>query len=178
MIILGCDIGLDGAFAIQDSDTGRILAAWNTPTLTLKRGGKTKREIDIADLITTLGHDVIDGRVIPRNINQAFVEQVSSMPGQGVSGVFAFGKAYGIVLGVLGTLEIPITLASPQKWKKALGVPAAKDGARARASQLLPAHAELWTPRRGERNAIQAAGIAEAALIAEWGRRNLERAAA
>ena len=73
-----------------------------------------------------------------------FIEAVHAMPGQGVSGVFAFGQVKGTIIGILATLGVPMTMVSPQKWKKALQVPAAKDGARARASQLLPRHAHQW----------------------------------
>jgi crossover junction endodeoxyribonuclease RuvC len=84
------------------------------------------------------------------------------MPGQGVSGVFAFGKAYGVVIGVLAAHGVPMTFVSPVKWKKALQVPASKDGARARASQLLPQAASEWP-------LVKDSGRAEAALIAYWG---------
>jgi hypothetical protein len=52
-------------------------------------------------------------------------------------------------------------------WKKALGVPADKDGARARASQLMPENAWLWP-------LVKHDGRAEAALIAYWGIRTLD----
>jgi hypothetical protein len=45
-------------------------------------------------------------------------------------------------------------------------VPAAKDGARARASQLLPGAADQWP-------LVKHDGRAEAALIALWGIRSL-----
>jgi hypothetical protein len=48
---------------------------------------------------------------------------------------------------------------------------AGKDDSRAKACQLLPLDAELWTPRRGVVNAAQAAGRTEAALIAYHGAR-------
>ncbi|MGE5548417.1 MAG: hypothetical protein ACM33T_16045 [Solirubrobacterales bacterium] len=95
-------------------------------------------------------------------IAHAFVEAVGAMPGQGVSSVFAFGKVFGLVLGILAANFIPHTLVPPQRWKRTLGVPADKDGARARASQLLPAHAGLWCRAKDD-------GRAEAALLAYFG---------
>jgi len=44
----------------------------------------------------------------------AIVEKVHSMPGQGVSSTFKFGKGYGLVLGILGALAVPIELTTPQ----------------------------------------------------------------
>ena len=105
------------------------------------RGGKTKRELDAHALARLIGD---------RRPGHAFVELVGAMPGQGVSSVFAFGKSFGVVIGVPAALGIPFTLISPQVWKGALGVSAGKDGARARASQLMPAAAHHWTRVRDD----------------------------
>jgi crossover junction endodeoxyribonuclease RuvC len=157
MIIAGVDIGLSGAVALLDAATGGVIDIWDMPTLALTRGGKNKRDLDPHSLAAALGRD---------RIAHAFVEQVGAMSGQGVSSVFAFGKSYGITIGVLATLGVPMTFVSPQVWKKALGVPAAKDGARARASQLLPSAAHHWS-------LVKHDGRAEAALIAYHGLRTL-----
>src|SRR5258708_45591 len=127
MIIAGLDPGLSGAVALLDTADGSV-DVFDVPTLALTRGGKNKREVDSHALVRLLG----------RRIGHAFIERVGAMPGQGVSGVFAFGKAYGIAIGILATLGTPMTFVSPVTWKRALQVPAAKDGARARASQLMP----------------------------------------
>jgi crossover junction endodeoxyribonuclease RuvC len=126
------------------------------------RGGKTKRELDAHALARLIGD---------RRPGHAFVELVGAMPGQGVSSVFAFGKSFGVVIGVLAALDVPFTFVAPVVWKRAFGVPAAKDGARARASQLMPAAAHHWTRVRDD-------GRAEAALIAYYGLRQLGRAVA
>ena len=124
------------------------------------RGGKTKRELDTHALARLIGD---------RRPGHAFVELVGAMPGQGVSSVFAFGKSFGVVIGVPAALGVPFTLISPQVWKGALGVSAGKDGARARASQLMPAAAHHWTRVRDDERA-------ESALIGMYGLRQLDRA--
>lgn len=91
----------------------------------------------------------------------AAVEDVHSMPGQGVSTTFKFGMNHGIVLGALGALRIPYRLVTPGQWKKAMRVTADKDTARTRAIELWPAHAQLFARKRDH-------GRAEAALIARW----------
>ena len=139
----------DGALDVRDM-----------PVLKIPRGATTKRELDAAVLSDWFGDMLVD------QPHHAFVERVGAMPGQGVSGVFAFGKCYGIVLGILAALEIPVTLVSAAKWKKALSVPASKDGARLRASQLMPQHAAQWAR-------VKDHGRAEAALIALWGSQHL-----
>jgi crossover junction endodeoxyribonuclease RuvC len=157
MIIAGIDPGLSGAVALLDAETGLVIDVFDMPILALSRGGKAKRELDAHALAGALGRD---------RIGHAFVEQVGAMPGQGVSSVFAFGKAYGIAIGVLATLGLPMSFVAPAAWKRALQVPAAKDGARARASQLMPAAAHHWP-------LVKHDGRAEAALIAYWGLRQL-----
>jgi crossover junction endodeoxyribonuclease RuvC len=139
MVIVGIDVGLSGALAFLDPSNPSTVEIFDIPVHLLARGGKAKREIDIVELIRLLA---------ARRITHAFVEQVSSMPGQGLSSTFAFGKGFGIVLGVLASHSIPMTLIPPATWKRALGVPAAKDGARARASQLLPQCAGQWALKK------------------------------
>jgi Holliday junction resolvasome RuvABC endonuclease subunit len=92
---------------------------------------------------------------------RAAIEDVHSMPGQGVSSTFKFGMGFGIVLGALGARRIPYTLVTPNRWKKAQRVTADKDTSRARACQLWPAHASKFARKKDN-------GRAEAALIAHW----------
>jgi crossover junction endodeoxyribonuclease RuvC len=152
MCTLGIDPGLHGALCFM-SNGGADLRVVDMPIHHLSRNGKAKNEIDLVELSR-----LIDAGTV----NHAFVEQVGPMPGQGISSVFAFGKGYGAVLGILAAHFIPVTMVTPQRWKKALQVPAEKDGARARASQLMPRHAGNWTRVKDD-------GRAEASLIALYG---------
>lgn len=158
MIALGVDPGLSGALAVFD-DEARTLEVFDTPTLTLARNGKNKREVDHYALARII--DDLTGR---HRDAHAFVEQVGAMPEQGVSSVFAFGKSYGVIIGVLAAHFVPITFVNPRVWKRALKVPAAKDGARAMASALFPRHSGLWARVKDD-------GRAEASMIALHGAR-------
>jgi crossover junction endodeoxyribonuclease RuvC len=151
-MIVGIDPGLSGAmfFMVPGDSTGEAI---DLPVHVLTRGGKQKRELDIVQLIQILAL---------RRLTHAFAEQVGAMPGQGVSSTFAFGKTFGIILGVIAARSIPLTLVPPVRWKRAMGVTKSKDGCRARASQLLPEAAHQWPLRRHD-------GRAEAALIALYG---------
>lgn len=151
MIVLGIDPGLSGGFAKLDHDGS--LYVFDMPTLMHLR----KREIDAAVLA-----DYLSGTA-----DHAFVERAAAMPKQGVSSMFSFGRAYGTVIGILAAFNVPMTFVSPQKWKAALGVPKEKDGARARASQLLPGHSSNWLRSKDH-------GRAEAALIALYGLKTLQ----
>jgi crossover junction endodeoxyribonuclease RuvC len=161
-VIVGVDPGLSGALFFLDSNCPSIGEAIDIPVHLLTRGGKKKHEVDIAGLIGVLAQ---------RSITHAFVESVGAMPGQGVSSVFAFGKTFGVLLGVIAARSIPVTLVPPVRWKRTLGVSKDKDGCRARASQLLPEAAHQWLLRKHD-------GRAEAVLIALYGLRALSGTAA
>lgn len=55
----------------------------------------------------------------------ALMEDVHSMPGQGVATTFAFGRNVGFLQGILVALQIPYTLVTPRKWQKEMWI--AKD---------------------------------------------------
>src|SRR5713226_4155630 len=172
MLICGVDPGLDGALAFLDTATTRIIAMISMPTLTLRKGKGSKREISSRTLVVELERAQLG------SVAHVFLEKVSSSPQMGNASAFKFGRGYGIIEGVTAVLGWPVEDVSPNKWKKALAVPAGKDDARARACQLMQLDAEQWTPRRGIMNAAQASGRAEAALIGLYGLRNFQKLAA
>jgi len=90
MIVVGIDPGLSGALFFLDPRDPATGEAADLPVYLLTRGGKKKRELDVAGLIRLLA---------ARPLTHAFVEQVGAMPGQGVASRFAFGKTYGTILG-------------------------------------------------------------------------------
>lgn len=93
----------------------------------------------------------------------AYIEQVHAMPGQGVSSVYTFGHAAGVVEGVTAACSIPVTLVTPQSWKKRAGlIGSDKDAARSRAIQLWPQWSALEKKGAGQ-------AFADAALIARFG---------
>lgn len=153
--IIGIDPGLSGAIACYDLEDERLVVR-DIPTHELVRNGKKKREVDLYALAR-----IIDDFASVQGA-RFWIEQVGAMPGQGVSSVFAFGKVYGVLLGVAAATFAPIETVPPQVWKRALKVPAAKDGARARASALFPNQSGLWARAKDD-------GRAEAALITAYG---------
>ena len=95
------------------------------------------------------------------------LEQVGSMPGQGVASTFKFGKSFGILIGVAQALDMPTERVRPQKWKKEFElIGKDKDASRHKATELWPDMAEKWKLKKDN-------GKTDAALIAEWGRRTL-----
>lgn len=67
------------------------------------------------ELLKRLG-DIAEGR--QRTL--VLVEQVHSMPHDGVVRAFSFGTNYGMVLGALEAFGIPYSTVTPGKWQKAV----------------------------------------------------------
>ncbi len=101
----------------------------------------------------------------------AVIERVHSMPHQGVSSSFNFGRSYGDVRGVVGAMEIPLHFVTPQKWKRHFGLSSDKEQSRLRAINLFPSVADSFRLKKHD-------GRAEAALIALYGAEVLLKVAA
>jgi len=98
----------------------------------------------------------------------ATIECVHSMPKQGVSSTFKFGKGYGELLGILTALHCEIIEPTPQAWKKIMltGTDKGKSASIQVAENLFP-DVRLVLPRCRKAHD----GMAEAMLLAEYGRR-------
>ena len=46
------------------------------------------------------------------------IEQVSAMPGQGVTSMFNFGQSFGVLKGICSAMQLPMYFVRPAKWKK------------------------------------------------------------
>ena len=105
--------------------------------------------------------------VDPREGAEICMEQVHSMPNQGVSSTFAFGRAVGVISAVCELTNYPFHLVTPQKWKKHFGLTADKNEALDKARELFP-KAKLKLKKDINR--------AEALLIAEYWRQQINGA--
>jgi crossover junction endodeoxyribonuclease RuvC len=151
MKFMGIDPGAFGAVAILDKDS-RELVIIDMPTLKVKRGPRVVNQVDAHMLANALrGHVTAD--------TSALIEKVHAMPGQGVSSMFSFGRAAGIVEGVLAGLSVPFELIPPATWIKSMRTFGGKDGSRQRAQELFPDYAHLFARKKDD-------GRAEAALLA------------
>lgn len=153
-MLLGIDPGCTGALALLHKD-GQICDWLMMPTL--KVG--TKSRVNGAAVMAWIR----DWSAVHGSGWHAYLEQVGAMPGQGVSSMFTFGHAAGLVEGVVTGGGIPITLVTPQAWKKKSGlIGQDKDAARSRAIQLYPECRILDLKGKGQ-------AVADAILIARYG---------
>ena len=114
----------------------------------------------------------VDGMIDPALLAHALrdmkvqhmvVENVHSMPGQGLSSTFKFGMACGIIRGVAGSLCLPLTLVTPQQWKTFAGLKNRPDKAAARALAM-----RKWPGLADRLQRVKDTDRAEALLIGDW----------
>jgi len=95
----------------------------------------------------------------PKEGAQICMEQVHSMPKQGVVSVWNFGRAVGVISAVCELTRYPVHLVTPQKWKKHFHLTADKNESLDMARYLWP-EAKLKLKKDINK--------AEALLIAEY----------
>jgi len=132
MQIIGIDPGVSGAVGVL-TESGRYVDVFDMPTVLANKTGNRQMvsPIDLANLIRKA---LINA---PADV-VAITEGVHAMPDQGVASVFAFGKSYGILLGVLAALGISTHIVSPAKWKGFFALGREKDQSRELAQRMWP----------------------------------------
>lgn len=152
MIILGIDIGVQGAIAIMGG-SGSLLEVHAMPCL---HDGPAGRRSVNAPLLSSI--------IFNSHADHAFVEHVSAQPGDGAVGAFSFGRSRGVIEGVLAAAGVPCSFITPASWKRAVGLAPGrdKDASRAEAIRRWPTQADLFKRNKDD-------GLAEAALIAVAG---------
>ena len=156
-LYLGIDPGLTGALALVSNDG--LLGVIDMPTASERHGKESRKRV----CAHTLRDELLQMQHAHGKIRTAVIELVGPMPKQGVTSVYRFGYGNGQVEGVLAALCIPMEFVRPQTWKKALGLGADKAQSLALARAKWP-YSDSFSLKKHD-------GRAEAALLAEFGRR-------
>ena len=111
MLIIGIDPGISGSICFFKD--GIILDVIDMPTMT--EGKKNKKQVNGSQIYNEILKRInkIDKKEI-----KVIIEQVSAMPGQGVTSMFNFGQSYGILKGICAAMQISMYFVRPAKWKK------------------------------------------------------------
>jgi len=132
MIIVGIDPGIAGAICFFSD--GKIIDVIDMPTMA--DGKKNKKQVNgrqIFNEISDLKNKYINEPV------SVVVEQVSAMPGQGVTSMFNFGQSFGVIKGICSAMELPIYYVRPAKWKKYFNlINSEKDASRTKVIEMFP----------------------------------------
>lgn len=154
MLVIGVDPGASGGISVVYGEVDgfpvgcQFGGAWKIP----------EGESSLVALLEGLLEQSPDSCFV------AYLEQVHSMPGQGVRSCFTFGKNYGLLRGVLVALGIDIVDVTPQKWQKTLGCRSGKGFTKTEHKRNLKVMAQEMCPELKVTNAT-----ADAILIARYG---------
>ena len=104
------------------------------PTMT--DGKKNKKQVNGAQIYNEISTKI---RWIEKQNLRVIIEQVSAMPGQGVTSMFNFGQSFGILKGICSAMQLPMYFVRPAKWKKYFGlIKSEKDASRTKAIEMFP----------------------------------------
>ncbi len=132
MLIIGIDPGISGSICFFEN--GKILEVVEMPTMT--EGKKNKRQVNGAQIYNEILKRINKNE--KQNV-RVIIEQVSAMPGQGVTSMFNFGQSFGILKGICSAMQLPMYFVRPAKWKKYFGlINSEKDASRTRAIEMFP----------------------------------------
>ncbi len=155
MLIIGVDPGISGSICFLLD--GKILEVLDMPTMA--EGKKNKKQINGSQIFNEIS------RVINKIQNQevrVVIEQVSAMPGQGVTSMFNFGQSFGILKGICSAMKLPMYFVRPAKWKKYFNlINSEKDASRTKAIEIFPYFSQELSKKKD-------ANKADAILIASF----------
>ena len=132
MLIIGIDPGISGSICFFED--GKVIDIVEMPSMA--DGKKNKKQVNGAQI-----YNEISLRI--KNFNKedirVVIEQVSAMPGQGVTSMFNFGQSFGVLKGICSAMQLPMYFVRPAKWKKYFNlINSEKDASRTKAIQIFP----------------------------------------
>ena len=132
MLIIGIDPGISGSICFfQD---GKIIDVVEMPTMA--EGKKNKKQVNGSQIFNEISVRI---KKLDKNEIKVVIEQVSAMPGQGVTSMFNFGQSFGILKGLCSAMQLPVYFVRPAKWIKYFNlINYQKDASRTRAIEILP----------------------------------------
>ena len=132
MLIIGIDPGISGSICFFED--GKVLEVIEMPVMI--DGKKNKKQVNGAQIYNEFSKKINkkqDDEV------RVVIEQVSAMPGQGVTSMFNFGQSFGILKGICSAMQLPMFFVRPAKWKKYFNlINSQKDASRTRAIEIFP----------------------------------------
>ena len=131
MLIIGIDPGISGSICFLEN--GKILEVIEMPIMT--EGKKNKKQVNGAQIY----NEFLKRANNKDDEIRVVIEQVSAMPGQGVTSMFNFGQSFGILKGICSAMQLPMFFVRPAKWKKYFNlINSQKDASRTRAIEIFP----------------------------------------
>jgi len=155
MLIIGIDPGISGSICFFEN--GKILDVIEMPTMT--EGKKNKKQVNGSQIYNEIFKRI--NQIDKKNI-KVIIEQVSAMPGQGVTSMFNFGQSFGILKGICAAMQLPMYFVRPAKWKKYFSlINSEKDASRTKAIEIFPYFSSYLSKKKDSNKA-------DAILIASY----------
>ena len=155
MLIIGIDPGITGSICFFED--GKILDVVEMPTMT--DGKKNKKQVNGSQIYNEI---LKRTKQIDKKDIKVIIEQVSAMPGQGVTSMFNFGQSFGILKGICSAMQLPMYFVRPAKWKKYFSlINSEKDASRTKAIEIFPYFSSNLSKKKD-------ANKADAILIANY----------
>ena len=143
MLIIGIDPGINGAICFFENE--EVKDVIDMPTMA--EGKKNKRQVNGRQIFNEISSRIKNQDL--QNIN-VVVEQVSAMPGQGVTSMFNFGQSFGVIKGICSAMQLPLFFVRPAKWKKHFElINSSKDASRTKAIEMYPTFANHLSKKKG-----------------------------
>ena len=143
MLIIGIDPGISGSICFFED--GKIIEVFEMPTMT--DGKKNKRQVNGSQICNEISKRIKNKD--KQNI-RVVIEQVSAMPGQGVTSMFNFGQSFGILKGICSAMQLPMHFVRPAKWKRHFNlINASKDASRTKAIEIFPYFSTNLSKKKG-----------------------------
>ena len=132
MLIIGIDPGITGSICFFES--GKIIDVVEMPNMA--EGKKNKKQVNGAQIYHEISLRI---KNLKKEEIKVVIEQVSAMPGQGVTSMFNFGQSFGILKGICSGMQLPMYFVRPAKWKKYFNlINSEKDASRTKAIEIFP----------------------------------------
>ena len=132
MLVIGIDPGISGSICFFQE--GKIVDVIEMPTMT--EGKKNKKQVNGSQIFNEISEKI---KKLDKKEIKVVIEQVSAMPGQGVTSMFNFGQSFGILKGVCSAMQLSMYFVRPVKWKKYFNlINSEKDASRTRAIEIFP----------------------------------------
>ncbi len=132
MLIIGIDPGISGSICFLKD--GIVEDVVEMPTMA--EGKKNKKQVNSSQIFNEIYKRIKN--IDKKNI-KVVIEQVSAMPGQGVTSMFNFGQSFGVLKGICSAMSLPVYYVRPAKWKKYFNlINSEKDASRTRAIEIFP----------------------------------------
>ena len=132
MLIIGIDPGISGSICFFEN--GKVIDLVEMPSMA--EGKKNKKQVNGSQIYNEIYSRI--NKINKRDV-KVVIENVSAMPGQGVTSMFNFGQSFGVLKGICSAMQLSVYFVRPAKWKKYFNlINSEKDASRTRAIEIFP----------------------------------------